>query len=634
MKKLVGFLILSGFLLEGKNLGYSSSCITTPSALQSALTTAAGNGQDDTICVEGNLVLSNPLTYTPSGADCGKKLVLVSSGPGAILDGDNNVRILKIDASGCASDTSEIIVEGFIFKNGKGGGGTGGGLEIRKGGGITKVLRNTFVGSSASAGGGAYVYSYGGSVEVVNNVFVGNVATSGGGGIELFIHSGSIKFLNNTLSSNTAFMGGGVYIGLGSGTATADVYNNIIWDNSASAGSNDGDELYINNSSGGVVNLAHNLFGGSGTNFASVPQGDKVYVANGGGYNSGVIASCASSGAGYGNKQQNPLFVGSGNFRLSANSPAVDAGCNVPGLPTVDRLGTVRVVDTVDMGAYEIKKLTITKSGNGSVNTGDCSLSEANNSYTCRVNSGTTVNLSAQPASGYTLSGWGGSCASCGTNSSCSVSIVGITSCSISFSSSGSGGNGGNGSGGRNEGGNEGGGGSSGTLVSDRTDLPTEKGPVNLYVRNGTFTHPPAFTKDIPPLPISGIAPYGALSFSVQVSAGYDRVLVRISFPDIPSNVVFYKLVNGRYLPLEVQVDNKTISFSVVDNSSYDANSQLGIIGDPVVMVVKKDTQDEKPKEKSGNGGGCSTGSAHWHNILWWFLPFVVLLRKRLPLAR
>jgi len=50
----------------------------------------------------------------------------------------------------------------------------------------------------------------------------------------------------------------------------------------------------------------------------------------------------------------NPLFVGPPNdFRLSANSPAIDAGTSAYGVSTLDLDGTARVEGVVDIGAYE-----------------------------------------------------------------------------------------------------------------------------------------------------------------------------------------------------------------------------------------------------------------------------------------
>jgi hypothetical protein len=57
--------------------------------------------------------------------------------------------------------------------------------------------------------------------------------------------------------------------------------------------------------------------------------------------------------AGVGNSGSNPAFVSpnSGDLRLSAGSPALDAG-SASGAPTVDILGATRDANP-DLGAYE-----------------------------------------------------------------------------------------------------------------------------------------------------------------------------------------------------------------------------------------------------------------------------------------
>ena len=74
--------------------------------------------------------------------------------------------------------------------------------------------------------------------------------------------------------------------------------------------------------------------------------------------------------------------------------------------------------------------LTVSKSGSGSVAS---SPSGINCGTTCSASyvSGTSVTLTASPASGYSFSGWSGACS--GSNASCTVSMTQARSVSASF---------------------------------------------------------------------------------------------------------------------------------------------------------------------------------------------------------
>jgi hypothetical protein len=74
-------------------------------------------------------------------------------------------------------------------------------------------------------------------------------------------------------------------------------------------------------------------------------------------YTCAMTTNAALLAAGQGNRTNNPLFVGSGDWRLGKFSPCINAGTTQPwmsGTNVFDLDGSLRVVDgTVDMGAYE-----------------------------------------------------------------------------------------------------------------------------------------------------------------------------------------------------------------------------------------------------------------------------------------
>jgi len=205
MKRAWVFTIIFVFsvFLETTSVWGAEVCVDSASALQSALTTAAGNNEDDTIMVVQG-------TYTRTGGfslysgETLQNITLLggyTSGCGD-RDIDPALTILDSNNSGSVLDIyhprgGDIIVEGFTLQNG----------------------------SSSSSGGGirAYIYSSSstsGDIEIIQNVITGNSAASTyqGGGIWASSKSdssspaGDIKINNNTVTGNTSdYDGGGVY---------------------------------------------------------------------------------------------------------------------------------------------------------------------------------------------------------------------------------------------------------------------------------------------------------------------------------------------------------------------------------------------------------------------------------------
>lgn len=172
--------------------------------------------------------------------------------------------------------------------------------------------------STSGAGGGVVLNKS----TMADCLIVGNTAKASGGGIRLTGASSSTGLkayaFNNTIVNNIASSGGGI-----SGNLNGVFQNCIIWNNNANG---------IINDVSGETKGTYSLY------------------------------SEASTTDGNNNLNNNPLFKDPDNndFRLSAITPAKDAGATVTGLPSgqilpkFDLAGENRVIGSaVDMGAYE-----------------------------------------------------------------------------------------------------------------------------------------------------------------------------------------------------------------------------------------------------------------------------------------
>jgi hypothetical protein len=385
-------------------------CAGAAGELQSALTTAQSNGNDNTIMAVQGTYNGNFIYNSSQGKDitllggytanCASRVVDPSN---TILDGGGSGKVLDLSDN----NGGNIVVDGFAIQKGSISG-TGGGVTAYShsgsgaAGNIT-LTNNIITGNSAQWGGGVHAGSYsdsgrGGAVLISNSTITGNTTTYNGGGIIADSYSssgtaGAVLIINNTITGNTVgSVGGGViassystsggasavlvtnntitgntansYGGVlaqaysSSGAAgTITVTNNTITENSAT--SDGGAYFQVSGSSSGTLNCYNNIiWGNTGTT-----GGDIRLSVNGTakGYNNDyqtMVGSWTNAG---GNINLNPLFVGSGDYHLQPSSPCIDAGNNsAPGLPSTDFEEDDRVVDgdddgtpAVDMGADE-----------------------------------------------------------------------------------------------------------------------------------------------------------------------------------------------------------------------------------------------------------------------------------------
>ena len=218
-----------------------------------------------------------------------------------------------------------------------------------------KILNN----SADSSGGGLYINSGASNTTLVNNVIAGNsVDNDNGGGIYIKNDAGGIVTLvNNTITQNSAksgHNGGGIYALLDNSASELNIYNNIIYNNTAGG---TGDDLHIDNLVAEAVNLFNNDLN------TTMPAG--MFVA---------IQTNFTSSDNLNNI--NPQFTTSNDYHLSATSPLINSGNNdAPGLPPGDIEGKSRLMGChVDMGAYEYQ--TVLFNDNGTTRFTSCGVGE------------------------------------------------------------------------------------------------------------------------------------------------------------------------------------------------------------------------------------------------------------------
>jgi hypothetical protein len=276
--RLLPTLLLGALALLGSQAPANAAqfCVNSAASLQTALTTAAGNGVDDEVGIVQGTYMGN-FVYASSQANnlsvlggytegcAGRVLDPVNT----ILDGNRTNTVLVLSAPDVAAD---FLVEGLTLRNGQpasGHAGYGGGLFAKVGGiGAVTVnlnrIENNTGGTYGPKGGGAYIYADCGTATLTNNSITGNTSGTGGGAY-IYTYCGTATLTNNSITGNTAGAGGGAYIFAHQGTATATLTNNSITGNTAD--STGGGGIYID-SYYGTATLTNNSITGNTAVFA------------------------------------------------------------------------------------------------------------------------------------------------------------------------------------------------------------------------------------------------------------------------------------------------------------------------------------------------------------------------------
>lgn len=381
MKKHIFFAILCNMLLAfwaGDSDAYDF-CVypggTGEHDLQTALTTAQANDQNDTIkIVQG--IYSGNFSYNSSQSysiileggyipGCTDRAINPSN---TVIDGNMSGSVLAL----LNFSSGDIKVEGLTIQNGNTYGGGGGLLVTFESSiGVTgnaTINKNIIINNTAGTNGGGIFatngseHDKGGTLTISNNIISGNNASSyDGGGVfaEMFTTDGNlgdIILFNNIITGNASGMrGGGVYTYSTSGTASGGnvtLTNNTITENTGNIGGG----LYLN-MDGNTQNCYNNIIWG---NTNDDPFDIRIYgsgTANS--YHNDYSTVFGTWTAETGKITLNPQLLS--NYHLKPASPCIDSGTNSAlFLPTTDIDGNTRIIDgdkngiaTIDIGAYE-----------------------------------------------------------------------------------------------------------------------------------------------------------------------------------------------------------------------------------------------------------------------------------------
>jgi predicted outer membrane repeat protein len=315
--------------------------------------------------------------------------IKVSGGWDSSFENQSGVTVFDAKEQGriLAVYSGTVTIEGLSFQNGNAEGNDGGAIYARSA--IVNISNCSFSGNSAGEDGGA-VHLHSGNI--TNSSFSGNSATWGGAAF--YLYSGNIT--NSSFSGNSATWGGAAfYLFYGNITNSSFSGNSATWGGAVYGPDNIINSSFNGNSAnyrggavygfGNIINSTLSKNGASDSGGAFYGSGiilNSIFVQNQAGgkandiaildkaelYVDYTLANNISEGVDLGSHiiTGDPRFVDAenGDFRLRADSPAIDVGDSsvIESYPflrdeagnVIDLDGNRRVVgEGIDLGAYE-----------------------------------------------------------------------------------------------------------------------------------------------------------------------------------------------------------------------------------------------------------------------------------------
>ena len=274
----------------------------------------------------GDLVLVASGTYVENIDYLGKAITLQSEGGADVTVIDGNQAGSVVTFSTAETETS--VLNGFKIRNGNSY--DGGGIHCSE---ASPTITNCTIIENVADHNGGGIWCYPNSSPTITNCTISGNST-GNDGAGIFCYDGSSPQISNCIITGniTPYSGGGIFCRIGS---NATITHCTISANAAGNAAG----IYSHSSNPIITNCIvwQNYFSEIGG--YPLPQ---------------LVTYCDIKGGweGAGNINEDPLFVGGGDYHLYLLSPCVDAGRNervytdLDGRPRPQRAG-------FDMGAYE-----------------------------------------------------------------------------------------------------------------------------------------------------------------------------------------------------------------------------------------------------------------------------------------